>query len=107
MSSFSISEYHNTSEIYQKLDHLMSLPIYGIKEDAMSEYLQYFNEKCKKSKEMITEAKKFIPGGVQHNLAFNHPFPIVIDGADGAYLWDLDGNKYIDFLQSGGYYTGQ
>ena len=42
----------------------MSLPIYGIKEDAMSEYLQYFNEKCKKSKEMITEAKKFIPGGV-------------------------------------------
>ena len=80
----------------------MTLPIYGIKEDAMSEYLQYFNEKCKKSKEMITEAKKFIPGGVQHNLAFNYPFPIVIDRADGAYLWDADGNQYIDFLQSGG-----
>jgi len=51
---------------------------------------------------MITEAKNFIPGGVQHNLAFNYPFPIVIEKADGAYLWDIDGNKYIDFLQSGG-----
>ena len=102
MSGFSISEYHDTAEIYHKLNHLMSLPIYSIKKDAMSEYLKYFDEKCSKSKEMITEAKKYIPGGVQHNLAFNYPFPIVIDRVDGAYLWDLDGNQYIDFLQSGG-----
>jgi glutamate-1-semialdehyde 2,1-aminomutase len=102
MSGFSISEYHNTSEVYARLAHLMSLPIHGIRRDAMNKYLQYFEEKCKKSKEMITEAKQFIPGGVQHNLAFNHPFPIVIDKADGAYLWDIDGNKYIDLLQSGG-----
>jgi glutamate-1-semialdehyde 2,1-aminomutase len=102
MSGFSISEYHNTSEIYEKIEHLMSLPIQGINGDAMSGYLQYFEQKCQKSKEMITEAKKFIPGGVQHNLAFNYPFPIVIDRADGAYLWDADGNQYIDFLQSGG-----
>jgi len=102
MSGFSISEYHNAANIYEKLDHLMSLPVYGIRKDAMREYLQYFDEKCKKSKEIITEAKNFIPGGVQHNLAFNYPFPIVIDRADGAYLWDADGNQYIDFLQSGG-----
>ena len=102
MSGFSISEYHDTAEIYGKLNHLMSLPIYGIRPDAMNEYLEYFEERCKKSKEMIIEAKKFIPGGVQHNLAFNHPFPIVINKADGPYLWDIDGNKYIDFLQAGG-----
>ena len=102
MSGFSISDYHNTANIYDKLGHLMSLPVYRIKDKAMSEYLQYFEEKCKKSKDMITEAKNFIPGGVQHNLAFNYPFPIVIDRADGAYLWDADGNQYIDFLQSGG-----
>jgi glutamate-1-semialdehyde 2,1-aminomutase len=102
MSSFSISKYHNTDEIYEKLNHLLSLPVYGIKKEAMAKYLATFEEKCKKSKEIITEAKKFIPGGVQHNLAFNYPFPIVIDRADGAYLWDADGNQYIDFLQSGG-----
>ena len=80
----------------------MQLPVLKLKEAAMKQYLQYFEEKCKKSKEMITEAKNFIPGGVQHNLAFNYPFPIVFEKADGPYLWDTDGNRYIDFLQAGG-----
>jgi glutamate-1-semialdehyde 2,1-aminomutase len=43
-----------------------------------------------------------IPGGVQHNLAFNYPFPLAIEKAEGAFLWDVDGNRYIDFLQAGG-----
>ena len=30
------------------------------------------------------------------------PFPIAVEKADGAYLWDADGNRYIDFLQAGG-----
>ncbi|MFN2139704.1 MAG: aspartate aminotransferase family protein, partial [Candidatus Promineifilaceae bacterium] len=29
-------------------------------------------------------------------------FPIAIEKADGAYMWDVDGNVYIDFLQAGG-----
>lgn len=102
MSGYSISEYHDTAEVYRKLNRLMELPIYGIKREAMEQYLQYFEKQCSKSKEIIAEAKQYIPGGVQHNLAFNHPFPIVINRADGAYLWDVDGNRYIDFLQAGG-----
>ncbi|MBQ0037591.1 MAG: aminotransferase class III-fold pyridoxal phosphate-dependent enzyme [Clostridiales bacterium] len=51
---------------------------------------------------MTDEAKKIIPGGVQHNLAFNYPFPIVITKAEGAKLYDLDGNWYYDLLQAGG-----
>ncbi|MEI2708639.1 MAG: aminotransferase class III-fold pyridoxal phosphate-dependent enzyme [Chitinophagaceae bacterium] len=39
---------------------------------------------------------------MQHNLAFNYPFPIAIEKAEGAHLWDADGNQYIDFLQAGG-----
>ena len=62
----------------------------------MKEYLDYFELKCARSKAVTDEAKKFIPGGVQHNLAFNHPFPIAINRADGAYLWDVDGNQYIE-----------
>ncbi|EKD89453.1 MAG: Aminotransferase, partial [uncultured bacterium] len=64
--------------------------------------LGYFDQKCKRSKEITDEAKKFIPGGVQHNLAFNYPFPIAIEKANGAHMWDVDGNQYIDFLQAGG-----
>ena len=51
---------------------------------------------------MINTAVNFIPGGVQHNLAFNYPFPLVFTKAEGPYLYDLDGNRYIDFLQAGG-----
>jgi glutamate-1-semialdehyde 2,1-aminomutase len=62
----------------------------------------YFDQRCPRSKAMIKEAKQYIPGGVQHNLAFNHPFPLVMTKAEGAYLQDLDGNQYFDFLQAGG-----
>ncbi len=68
----------------------------------MDKYLRWFDENFSKSKAMITEAKNVIPGGVQHNLAFNYPFPLAFNKAQGAYLWDINDNRYIDFLQSGG-----
>lgn len=68
----------------------------------MQDFLAYFDQSCKRSKELTDEAKKYIPGGVQHNLAFNYPFPIAIEKTNGALLWDVDGNRYIDFLQAGG-----
>ena len=100
---FAISEYHDTAEVTRQLDELIKKPIYTIKPDALKRYEdEYYNKKCLKSKEMIEEAKKIIPGGVQHNLAFNYPFPLVFTKAEGAYLYDIDGNKYYDFLQAGG-----
>src|SRR5581483_8015680 len=47
-------------------------------------------------------AQHVIPGGIQHNLSFNYPFPLAISQAEGAHLTDVDGNRYIDFLQAGG-----
>ncbi len=103
MSEYSITKYPDAKEINKKLDELIKKPIYSIKEDKLKEYEEeYFEKKCAKSKEMISKAYDYIPGGVQHNLAFNHPFPIVIDRAEGAYLYDIDGNRYYDFLQAGG-----
>ncbi|MCY3412531.1 MAG: aminotransferase class III-fold pyridoxal phosphate-dependent enzyme [Candidatus Heimdallarchaeota archaeon] len=99
---YGISEYPDVKDLYRRIDKLMSQPAWTIKRDAMGDYLKYFDTRCSKSKSMIEEAKKFIPGGVQHNLAFNYPFPLVITKAEGAYLTDLDGNEYIDFLQAGG-----
>lgn len=100
---FGISEYLNATEVNRKLDELIKLPVYSIKPSALREYEEdYFDGKCQKSKFMIDEAKEYIPGGVQHNLAFNYPFPLAFDKAEGAYLYDVDGNKYYDFLQAGG-----
>ncbi|WP_250859255.1 aspartate aminotransferase family protein [Oceanirhabdus seepicola] len=100
---FSISEYPDVKKVINQLDGLIKKPIYTVRPEALKRYEEeYFDKKCSKSKEMIKEAKEIIPGGVQHNLAFNHPFPLVFTKAEGVYLYDLDGNKYYDFLQAGG-----
>jgi glutamate-1-semialdehyde 2,1-aminomutase len=99
---FAISEYLNVDEVYARLDALISQPIRPVRREKMQAYLDYFEKKCKRSKELNDAACEIIPGGVQHNLAFNYPFPIAVEKADGAYLWDVDGNRYIDFLQAGG-----
>ena len=100
---FAITEYPDAREIDRKLDYLIAQPIYTIKPDVLKAYEEnYFEKKCAKSKVMTTEAKTVIPGGVQHNLAFNYPFPIVITKAEGAKLYDIDGNWYYDLLQAGG-----
>ena len=100
---FAISEYLDAAQVTAQLDALIKKPIYSISPAALKKYEEeYFDKKCAKSKAMITEAKEIIPGGVQHNLAFNYPFPIVMTKAKGAKLYDIDGNEYYDFLQAGG-----
>jgi len=102
-NGFAIDEYLDAESVTRQLDELIKKPVFSIKREYLNDYVEnYFNKKCAKSKEMITEAKKVIPGGVQHNLAFNYPFPIVITKAEGTKLYDLDGNWYYDLLQAGG-----
>ena len=101
-SGFAISEYPDTKEIYKQLDDLLGQPPISLKKESLEKYEKWFYDRCPKSKSMIDEAMEYIPGGVQHNLAFNHPFPLAFKKAAGAYLYDIDGNKYIDFLQAGG-----
>ena len=102
-NGYGIDEYLDAEAVTKQLDELIRKPVYSIRKDALKNYEEhYFNEKCGKSKAMITEAKTVIPGGVQHNLAFNYPFPIVITKAEGAKMYDLDGNEYYDLLQAGG-----
>jgi glutamate-1-semialdehyde 2,1-aminomutase len=99
---YAISEWHDTAEIHARLKELVKQPPRPIRRERMQEFLNYFETKCRISKVLTDQAKEYIPGGVQHNLAFNYPFPIAIDRAEGAYMWDVDGNRYVDLLQAGG-----
>ena len=102
LAGYAISRYPDVPDVYRRLNALVSRPLRPIRRDVMDGYLGYFDEKCRRSKELTDEAMELIPGGVQHNLAFNYPFPLAIRKAEGAHLWDVDGNEYIDFLQAGG-----
>ena len=100
---FAITEYPDAAAITRRLDELIEKPIYTVKPENLQLYLdEYYEKKCPLSKAMIEQAVGYIPGGVQHNLAFNYPFPLVFNKAAGAYLFDIDGNRYYDFLQAGG-----
>ncbi len=101
-SGYAISQWHDTDEVYTRLDNLVRQKPRPIRRDRMQEFLGYFERQCQRSKALTDEAKKYIPGGVQHNLAFNYPFPLAVERAEGAHMWDVDGNRYIDFLQAGG-----
>jgi glutamate-1-semialdehyde aminotransferase len=97
-----ISHWPDADELVAKARRLVNSPPRPIRRDKMREYLDFFEKRCGGSKSATAEAAKYIPGGIQHNLAFNHPFALSIAKTDGAYLWDIDGNRYIDFLQAGG-----
>ncbi len=101
-NGYGISNWQDAKQIYDELKKLTEQPIYCVSDAALQDILKHFDEKCAKSKAITSEAKQYIPGGVQHNLAFNYPFPMCMEKAEGAYLYDRDGNKYYDFLQAGG-----
>jgi len=42
-------------------------------------------------------AQAIIPGGVGSAIQFWPPYPIMVKDSQGPYVWDLDGNKYIDY----------
>ncbi len=92
----------DSDEVHARLERLARSPVRRLRRDRVEGYLQTLATRCAGSKALAEKARRFIPGGVQHNLAFNHPFPLAIERADGPYLWDVDGNRYIDFLQAGG-----
>ncbi len=58
-----------------------------------------------KSAKLYEKAKQYFPGGVNSPVrAFKsvHGVPLFIEKGDGCYLWDADGNQFIDFCCSWG-----
>lgn len=61
--------------------------------------------RLEKSKKAFNEAKTLIPGGVDSPVrafAAVGGEPVFIDRGEGQYMFDIDGDKYIDYVQSWG-----
>jgi len=59
----------------------------------------------KKSSIMFKKAKKIMPGGVNSPVRAGKAVdidPLFIARANGCFLWDVDGNEYIDYVCSWG-----
>lgn len=58
-----------------------------------------------RSHELFAEAQQLMPGGVNSPVrAFKSVGgePVFIERAEGAYIWDVDGNRYIDYINTWG-----
>src|SRR5947209_17205383 len=70
----------------------------------MSNFL-HTDLKLSHSRELFQEALTLFPGGVNSPVrAFRAvgSHPVFIDSAQGPYLYDVDGNSYLDYVQSWG-----
>ena len=47
-------------------------------------------------------ARALFPDAVTHDNRRMQPFPLYVDRADGAYKWDVDGHRYIDYWMGHG-----
>ena len=62
-------------------------------------------ENHEKSRELFTKATKIIPSGIYGHLGPAEGqfipvsnWPLFAAKAKGSYIWDVDGNKYIDYM---------
>jgi glutamate-1-semialdehyde 2,1-aminomutase len=67
----------------------------------MPEELCYLHE-TKESGTAYEQAREMIPGGVQGNIKYYGPYPLSFVSASGAWLRDVDGHEYVDYLMSFG-----
>jgi len=60
-------------------------------------YEKEYLSRTVKSKAHWEKVRKLIPSGVESNVRYFEPYPFYVKRAKGAYIWDIDGNKIVDF----------
>jgi glutamate-1-semialdehyde 2,1-aminomutase len=56
-----------------------------------------YEERTKRSWELFEKAGKIFAGGVNHNARYYEPYPLAVSRAKGKWIWDEDGNRYVDY----------
>jgi glutamate-1-semialdehyde 2,1-aminomutase len=54
-------------------------------------------DRTRRSGEYFERARQVMPGGVPSSFQRNDPWPTYVERGEGARVWDVDGNEYLDF----------
>ena len=54
------------------------------------------------SRALYDRAQRLFPDAVTHDNRRMQPFPLYVDRAEGAFKWDVDGRRYIDYWMGHG-----
>lgn len=66
--------------------------------DAFSREAATYTDNHPVSRELQAEARKYLPGGSSRGTAYFDPYPFFVDRAAGHHVYDVDGNRYLDFM---------
>src|SRR5215203_3841992 len=56
-----------------------------------------YRERTARSGDYFERARQVMPGGVPSQFQKNDPWPVYVEHGEGARVWDVDGNEYLDF----------
>jgi glutamate-1-semialdehyde 2,1-aminomutase len=69
----------------------------GLVEELTKRETAALDEKHARSLSYREQAKAHLPGGVSSSWQSWPPHPIYVDRGEGAYVWDIDQNRYVDY----------
>ena len=61
--------------------------------NTMTSFYDEYVKRTPTSGKEAARAQAIIPGGVGSAIQFWAPYPIFVKDSEGAYVWDMDGNK--------------
>ena len=64
---------------------------------ALTEREPKLADRTPQSKERYERGVKVMPGGVPSSFQENDPWPVYLERGEGARVWDVDGQEYVDF----------
>jgi glutamate-1-semialdehyde 2,1-aminomutase len=64
----------------------------------MSRIEVQYQERTPRSAELARAAERLLPGGDTRAAAYFPPYPVTMVPGAGPFLWDADGNRYIDLI---------
>jgi glutamate-1-semialdehyde 2,1-aminomutase len=65
-----------------------------------AEIMSRFVQRTVRSKQYDARAKERLPGGDTRAATYFAPYPAYMTSGNGCYLFDVDGNKYLDLLNN-------
>lgn len=58
---------------------------------------EHYRLRTPASRRFFSEAREYLPGGDSRSTLFYRPYPAVMDRGEGCWLYDIDGNRLLDF----------
>lgn len=65
---------------------------------ALAREIERYVARTPKSRALQAEAAGVLPGGSSRGTAYFAPYPFFAEAGEGHYVYDVDGNRYLDFM---------